>query len=181
MVSITVSTPGKPTLSLDFPNKHPDQVLIKEVKAAIHAKFPKVRGHRCGREKSSADGCQLVANRQRLTSPQTEGKPVPLTDDKASLGSYGVGQGATLRLKDLGAQVPYRLLYVCEYVSFRLHIRHRTWLSRADWRRICESGHAALVPPLVGILPAFPASNVSSSRSSVAARTDAAEPCGTSS
>lgn len=42
MVAITVSVSGKPTINLDFANKHPRDVTIKELKAAIHAKFPKV-------------------------------------------------------------------------------------------------------------------------------------------
>lgn len=42
MVAITVSVSGKPTIKLDFANKHPRDVTVKELKAAIHAKFPKV-------------------------------------------------------------------------------------------------------------------------------------------
>lgn len=42
MVAITVSVSGKPTINLDFANKHPRDVTVKELKAAIHAKFPKV-------------------------------------------------------------------------------------------------------------------------------------------
>jgi very-long-chain enoyl-CoA reductase len=42
MVSLLIATKGKPTISVDFPNKHPDKVTIKDVKTAVHAKFPKV-------------------------------------------------------------------------------------------------------------------------------------------
>lgn len=42
MVAITVSASGKPTINLDFANKHPRDVTVKELKAAIQAKFPKV-------------------------------------------------------------------------------------------------------------------------------------------
>lgn len=42
MVAITVSASGKPIINLDFANKHPRDVTIKELKAAIQAKFPKV-------------------------------------------------------------------------------------------------------------------------------------------
>jgi hypothetical protein len=40
-----------------------------------------------------------------------------LVYDEKSLSDYGVGQAATLRLKDLGAQTSYRNLYLWEYVS----------------------------------------------------------------
>lgn len=43
MVSLIVSTPGKPTVNLDFPAKHPDGVTVGELKSAIATKFPKVR------------------------------------------------------------------------------------------------------------------------------------------
>lgn len=64
------------------------------------------------------DADQFIANRQRITLPVGEGKPLPLTDDNRSLASYGVEDGATLRLKDLGRQIGYRALYLWEYVSF---------------------------------------------------------------
>ncbi|KAK8849622.1 hypothetical protein IAR55_004957 [Kwoniella newhampshirensis] len=100
MVSVTVSTPGRPSVVLDFAQKHPNDVTIKDVKIAIQAKFPK-----------------LVLNRQRLTLPSTSGKPTPLTDESKSLASYGVGEGAKLRLKDLGRQIGYRVLYLWEYAG----------------------------------------------------------------
>jgi very-long-chain enoyl-CoA reductase len=42
MVSITVSLKGKPTINCDFPAKHPNNVTVREIKAAVQAKFPKV-------------------------------------------------------------------------------------------------------------------------------------------
>jgi len=68
----------------------------------------------------SASSRQFVANRQRLTFPaktDARGKPLALTDESKTLGDYGVGEKATLRLKDLGAQTSYRNLYLWEYVS----------------------------------------------------------------
>jgi very-long-chain enoyl-CoA reductase len=41
MVSVTVQTKGKPTITLDFADKHPDKVTIADVKTAVHTKFPK--------------------------------------------------------------------------------------------------------------------------------------------
>jgi hypothetical protein len=42
MVSLSISIKGKPSITVDFPGKHPDKVTVKEVKAAVEAKFPKV-------------------------------------------------------------------------------------------------------------------------------------------
>jgi very-long-chain enoyl-CoA reductase len=47
MVKISVSTKGKPTINLDFSEKHPDKVTVAEVKSAITAKFPKVSDVGC--------------------------------------------------------------------------------------------------------------------------------------
>ena len=49
--------------------------------------------------------------------PNIVGKPTPLTDESKTLADYGVGEGAKLKLKDLGKQVGYRVLYLWEYVS----------------------------------------------------------------
>jgi very-long-chain enoyl-CoA reductase len=70
----------------------------------------------------------MVFNRQRLTFPSTsgEGKPQALVDETKTLGSYGVPEGAKLRLKDLGPQVAYRWLYLWEYVSTTSESRLRT-------------------------------------------------------
>jgi hypothetical protein len=43
MVTVTVRTTGKPVIQLDFPDKHPDQVTVGELKKGIQAKFPQVR------------------------------------------------------------------------------------------------------------------------------------------
>lgn len=40
-----------------------------------------------------------------------------MTDENKSLADCGVGEGAKLKLKDLGKQVGYRVLYLWEYVS----------------------------------------------------------------
>jgi len=42
MVSITVSLKGKPTINCDFAAKSPNNVSVKEIKAAVQAKFPTV-------------------------------------------------------------------------------------------------------------------------------------------
>jgi very-long-chain enoyl-CoA reductase len=44
MVSLSISIKGKPSITVDFPGKHPDKVTVKEVKAAVEAKFPQVGG-----------------------------------------------------------------------------------------------------------------------------------------
>ncbi|KAI9639003.1 uncharacterized protein MKK02DRAFT_42036 [Dioszegia hungarica] len=116
MVSLTISTKGKPKVSVDFPDRHPEQVTVKQLHQAVHAKFP-----------------VLVPNRQRLTISKGEGKPTPLTDESKSLASYGVGDKAELRLKDLGKQVPYRYLYLWEYAGpifinpLFLKLSHHIW------------------------------------------------------
>jgi len=40
MVSVTVSLKGKPTINCDFAAKSPNNVTVKEIKAAVQAKFP---------------------------------------------------------------------------------------------------------------------------------------------
>ncbi|RSH93376.1 3-oxo-5a-steroid 4- dehydrogenase [Saitozyma podzolica] len=100
MVSLSISIKGKPSITVDFPGKRPDKVTVKEVKAAVEAKFP-----------------QLVANRQRLKLPVSEGKPVALTDESRTIGSYGVKEGSQLQVKDLGRQIEYRVLYLWEYAG----------------------------------------------------------------
>jgi very-long-chain enoyl-CoA reductase len=42
MVSLTVTTQGKPTINIDFAGKHPQGVTVKDLKSAIQAKIPKV-------------------------------------------------------------------------------------------------------------------------------------------
>ena len=69
-----------------------------------------------------------MPNRQRLTISKGEGKPTPLTDESKSLASYGVGDKAELRLKDLGKQVPYRYLYLWEYVGHSNYKEMDLWL-----------------------------------------------------
>jgi very-long-chain enoyl-CoA reductase len=43
MVSLTISSKGKPKVSVDFPDRHPEQVTVKQLHQAVHAKFPVVR------------------------------------------------------------------------------------------------------------------------------------------
>jgi hypothetical protein len=78
---------------------------------------------------------------------------VALTDESKSLASYGVGEKAELRLKDLGRQVPYRYLYLWEYVSFQKNISCRSQgllgaqiADTAGWTDLYQ-------PPLPQILP----------------------------
>lgn len=39
---MTVSLKGKPAINCDFPAKHPNNVTVRDLKAAVQAKFPKV-------------------------------------------------------------------------------------------------------------------------------------------
>lgn len=67
MVSVTVSLKGKATINCDFPAKHPNDVTVRDLKAAVQAKFPKVSppptdvffGH--GTDQASVDGLQSTA------------------------------------------------------------------------------------------------------------------------
>jgi hypothetical protein len=42
-MKVSVSTKGKPTITLDFPGKTPAQVTVQDVKAGVTNKFPQVR------------------------------------------------------------------------------------------------------------------------------------------
>ncbi|CAD6570451.1 MAG: 3-oxo-5a-steroid 4- dehydrogenase [Tremellales sp. Tagirdzhanova-0007] len=115
MVSLFLSYGARPASILEFPDKNSDSVTVAELKSAIHAEFP-----------------TLVPNRQRVNLPVSDGK-VPLIDDKRSLGSYGVGEGSNLMVKDLGRQVNYRALYLWEYAGpiflnpLLLYLSHFLW------------------------------------------------------
>ncbi|KAI5448938.1 3-oxo-5a-steroid 4- dehydrogenase [Naganishia albida] len=105
MVSVTVKYSSRPTVSIDFPAKHPNQVTVADLKKAIHAKFPK-----------------LTPVRQRITIPSPsaskdpKAKPTVLDVDVSSLATYGVpDSGAELRVKDLGPQVSWRTVFLLEY------------------------------------------------------------------
>jgi hypothetical protein len=42
MVSVTVKTPGKPAIQVEFPGKNAQQVTVSDLKKGIVAKFPRV-------------------------------------------------------------------------------------------------------------------------------------------
>ncbi|KAJ9098950.1 hypothetical protein QFC19_006174 [Naganishia cerealis] len=99
MVTVTVKYSSRPTVSVEFPAKHPSQVTVADLKKAIHAKFPK-----------------------RITIPSTsaatdpKAKPTVLDVDVSNLATYGFpDSGAEVRVKDLGPQVSWRTVFLLEY------------------------------------------------------------------
>lgn len=121
MVSYRISLKGKPKATVEFGDRTAAEITVKQLKAAVHAKFPKVGAANGSTLRLySPDLGQLEPNRQRLTLPKGDAKPIPLTEEGKTLASYGVTDSAELRLKDLGQQVPYRYLYLWEYVSLTI-------------------------------------------------------------
>ncbi|KAJ9119942.1 hypothetical protein QFC24_005425 [Naganishia onofrii] len=105
MVTVTVKYSSRPTVSVEFPAKHPSQVTVGDLKKAIHAKFPK-----------------LTPVRQRITIPSSaagtdpKAKPTVLDVDVSNLATYGFpDSGAEVRVKDLGPQVSWRTVFLLEY------------------------------------------------------------------
>lgn len=102
MAVITVKTPGKPAIQVQFPEKSVHQVTVADLKRGINAKFPK-----------------LALVRQRLSLPvkgDSKAKPVVLGEDTHFLGSYGIKDlGSEVRCKDLGPQIAWRTVFLAEY------------------------------------------------------------------
>ena len=141
MVTVTVTTTGKPAIKLDFPSKHPDQITVAQLKEGIHAKFPKVGSFFFANPPHTPTlinldthhhphllFLQLTIHRQRLTLPPTTtaklpdgrpSKPVVLSEDTWSLGQYNIpDSGAVIKCKDLGMQLDWKGVFIAEYVRF---------------------------------------------------------------
>ncbi|KAI0052185.1 hypothetical protein FA95DRAFT_1553882 [Auriscalpium vulgare] len=101
MTKVTVASGGKSPLTRGLPitlevTKDVDAATVADVKAALAAKFPR-----------------LYVERQKLT---LKGDRKALKDE-ATLASVGVHDGDELAVKDLGAQIGWRNVYLIEYVG----------------------------------------------------------------
>ena len=118
MVSLTVSTAAKPpAFARSFPltiDVQPE-ATVGQVKAAITAKFPKVRVYislfvSC----PLTLGEQFGAARQKIT---VKGGKKPLADETKLSTILGANlQDGQLQVKDLGAQISWRTVFLVEYV-----------------------------------------------------------------
>lgn len=121
MSSLTITATGKSTLLRGFPislklEKSADVATVADVKAALAAKFPKVRSSHSPTRLSLTYGrvLQLYIERQKMT---LKGEAKPLNNDSI-LTTAGIRDGGELVLKDLGPQVSWRTVFIVEYVRF---------------------------------------------------------------
>ncbi|THH21643.1 hypothetical protein EUX98_g8314 [Antrodiella citrinella] len=103
MVSVTVSPAGRPLalakglpIIVQIPNKTVESATIGDVKAEVSRKFPK-----------------LYPARQKLSLKDDKRALV----DEKTLRDAGVVDGEEVLLKDLGAQISWRTVFIIEYIG----------------------------------------------------------------
>ena len=89
------------------------------VKRLISKQFPKVRSLGFLTPHISNNRLQLQPSRQKLSlKSDTANKAL---DDLATLSSIGITSDGELVVKDLGAQISWRTVFLTEYVRFLTH------------------------------------------------------------
>ncbi|KZT07617.1 uncharacterized protein LAESUDRAFT_742744 [Laetiporus sulphureus 93-53] len=102
MVTVTVSSAGRVSrarglpVTLSFEDKQPEEVTIRDVKAAVKAKFPKFY--------ESRQKLSLKGERQAL-------------EDGTTLKDAGLFDTGELIVKDLGPQIGWKTVFLIEYVG----------------------------------------------------------------
>lgn len=98
----------------------------------------------------------LRPHRQRLTLPAKAGagsKPIVLEDNKA-LSAYGLKEGDSIVVKDLGPQISWRAVFCIEYLG-PLLIHQFFFLTRLNSSQVMSSTQMYVMPKVDSVTAAL--------------------------
>src|SRR6267154_3900760 len=131
MVTVNVSAAGKPIalarglpMVVELPGKQLEDATIADVKSAIAKKYPKVSRTLSKLVLTLMDIPKFYQDRQKIALKDSRN----LLADNVTLKDAGVVEGGELSVKDLGAQVSWKTVFLVEYVS----VMCISWLSATN-------------------------------------------------